>query len=78
VRHSACTEARIDFQIAEGALKLTVCDNGKGFDLSQDSEGHGLSSMRQRAEGIGGRFEMTSRPMQGTTIALELPVAHQA
>ncbi len=47
VRHSACTEVKIDFQIAEGALKLTVSDNGKGFDVSQDSEGHGLSSMRQ-------------------------------
>ena len=30
VRHSACTEVKIDFQIAEGALKLTVRDNGKG------------------------------------------------
>ena len=77
VRHSACTEVKIDFQIAEGALKLTVFDNGKGFDLSQDSEGHGLSSMRQRAEGIGGQLEMASYPGEGTTIRLELPLHYQ-
>jgi signal transduction histidine kinase len=73
VRHSACTEAEIDFQISRGTLKLRVRDNGKGFDTSQDSEGHGLSSMRQRAEGIGGRLEMSSTKGEGTTVKLEIP-----
>lgn len=77
VRHSACTEVKIDFQISEGQLRLSVRDNGKGFDVLQDSEGHGLSSMRQRAEALGGRLEMTSRRRQGTTVMLELPITHQ-
>jgi PAS domain S-box-containing protein len=78
VRHSACTEAEIDFRIAEGSLELKVRDNGKGFDTSQDSEGHGLSSMRRRAEGIGGRLEMISIKGKGTTITLEMPLAGSA
>jgi PAS domain S-box-containing protein len=78
VRHSACTEAEIDFRIAGGTLELKVRDNGKGFDTSQDSEGHGLSSMRQRAEGIGGRLEMISSRGVGTTVTLEMPLAGSA
>jgi signal transduction histidine kinase/streptogramin lyase len=78
VRHSSCTEARIDFQIAEDTLNLIVCDDGRGFDVSNDSEGHGLSSMRQRASGIGGRLEMISQVGKGTTIKLELSINHRA
>jgi signal transduction histidine kinase len=74
VKHSACTEVKIDFQIAGGALLLTVCDNGRGFDAAQDSDGHGLASMRGRAEGIGGRFEMATSRGHGTTVTLELPL----
>ena len=78
VRHSACTEAEIDFRITGGTLKLEVRDNGKGLDTSQDSEGHGLSSMRQRAEGIGGQLEIISGSGEGTTITLELPLPGSA
>jgi signal transduction histidine kinase len=78
VRHAGCTTAEIDFQIAAGALKLEVEDNGKGFDPAQQSEGHGLLSMRQRAEALGGRFEIASRQGEGTRMRLELPLAGQS
>jgi signal transduction histidine kinase len=78
VRHSACGEVRIDFQIAGGALKLIVADDGKGFKTSMNGEGHGLSSMRERAEGIGGQLEIISHVGKGTTITLELPLSGSA
>lgn len=78
VRHSACAEVKIDFQIAGGALRLNVWDDGKGFDISQNFDGHGLSSMRQRAEGIGGQLEIISPSGEGTTITLDLPLAGSA
>ena len=74
VRHSGCTEADIEFQIINRALKLRVRDNGKGFDTLQNSEGQGLSSMRQRADGIGARLEVISGNGEGVTITLELPI----
>jgi signal transduction histidine kinase len=74
VRHSACTEVKIDFQIAGGVLRLKVRDDGKGFDASQNGDGHGLSSMCQRAEGIGGLLDIVSSSGEGTTITLELPL----
>lgn len=78
VRHAGCTTAEIDFQIAAGALNLEVSDNGKGFDPAQQSEGHGLLSMRQRTEALGGRFEIASRQGEGTRMRLELPLAGQS
>jgi signal transduction histidine kinase/ligand-binding sensor domain-containing protein len=78
VRHSGCSKVKINFQIAGGALRLNVWDDGKGFDISQNFDGHGLSSMRQRAEGIGGQLETISRSGEGTTITLDLPFAGSA
>ncbi|HZM90385.1 MAG TPA: two-component regulator propeller domain-containing protein [Blastocatellia bacterium] len=75
VRHSGCTDVRIDFDIANGVLKLRVRDDGKGFDISQNGDGHGLASMRQRAEDMGGQLEIISKSGEGTTIQLDLPIA---
>lgn len=78
VRHSNCSEVKIDFLIADGSLRLKVCDDGKGFDTSGNGDGHGLASMRQRAEGIGGHLEIISRDGGGTTVTLDLSVNSSA
>jgi len=77
VRHSGCTEATIKFQITDGRLALEVRDNGKGFDPSQDGEGHGLMSMRARAKDIGGKLEIISNINSGTTVSLEVLLDRQ-
>jgi signal transduction histidine kinase/ligand-binding sensor domain-containing protein len=74
VRHSACTEAEIDFQIEGGWLVLKLSDNGKGLDLTHESEGQGLLSMRQRAKKLGGELEIRSPNGQGTTVTLRVPL----
>ena len=53
---------------------IVLCDNGKGFDVSGESDGHGLSSMKERARGLGGNFEMVSQAGKGTKIALKVPL----
>jgi len=56
---------------------LEVQDDGPGFDLSAAREGKrlgGIMSMQRRAEVLGGRFEMTSTPGQGTCISIRIPV----
>lgn len=61
-----------------GGLKqihLTVRDTGKGFDLqSPPTRGIGLISMAQRAEGVGGKFEIVSSPGRGTRIHVSVPL----
>ncbi len=72
-RHSHCTEANIEFRLEDNSLALTVTDNGAGFDLTAQSNGHGLVSMQERAEAIGARFEVVSNG-EGTVINLKLPL----
>ena len=74
-RHSRCTDAQIEFQNAADELMLKVSDNGSGFDPEKRSDGHGLGSMRERANSIGGRFFVESTPGEGTKITLIVPFA---
>jgi signal transduction histidine kinase/ligand-binding sensor domain-containing protein len=74
VRHSGCTEADIEFSCERGRLVLAVHDNGCGFDPAAVSHGHGLASLRQRAEVLGGHIEVASVRGQGTTVTLMAPV----
>jgi len=66
----------IGFDSAE--LWLKIVDNGSGIDqalLAHGSRsGHwGLPGMRERAEKLGGRLEIWSRPGEGTTVHLSVP-----
>jgi signal transduction histidine kinase len=78
VRHSGCSEVEIEFEIENGWLKLKVSDNGRGFDLAGESDGHGLASMRERARKIGGQVEVASRNGKGTTVTLRAPLGRRS
>jgi len=74
VRHAECNEAQVSFRVDGRRLLLEVRDNGKGFDTGREGEGHGLASMRRRAEGIGGTLEVSSATPGGTRVHLEVPL----
>jgi len=73
VKHAKASSVTITLT-SDAALSLTITDNGRGFDPHQAFEGHlGLKSMRERVEGLGGRFQLISSPGQGTQIQAHLP-----
>jgi len=74
VKHSGGSRVEGRFQIDEDKLELTITDNGKGFDTSAESDGHGLSSMRDRAASLGAEIGIVSEPGRGTTIMLNVPL----
>jgi ligand-binding sensor domain-containing protein/two-component sensor histidine kinase len=78
VRHSACTQADIEFRVEHGWLTLNVSDDGKGFDSEDESDGHGLVSMRERAEALGGDLDVISHNGHGTTVRLRASVSRRA
>jgi signal transduction histidine kinase len=54
--------------------RLEITDNGQGFAEDPSAGGGlGLGNMRQRAEGLGGSFEVTHPSTGGTTIAWQVP-----
>ena len=69
VRHSGCSRASIELQLAGGYLRLRISDNGSGFASAQPAEGNGLRSMSRRANTLGADFSLTSSA-HGTTILL--------
>ncbi len=77
-RHAQCTEAEIEFEVAQDRLLLHVRDNGRGFDPNggdaASRNGNGLVSMRERAQALGGEIEITSQPNLGTVVKLNLPL----
>ena len=74
VKHSGATEAEVEFRFDRDQLFLRVSDNGKGFDLAVESEGHGLVSMKGRAKEMGGILEMQSNEGKGTVVSLAVPL----
>jgi signal transduction histidine kinase len=58
-------------------VRLIVADEGCGFDTAAISSctahrGFGLRIMRERAEAVGARFQVESRPGQGTRVIVDL------
>lgn len=74
-RHSGCTRVEIRLNVEGPWLNLLIRDDGAGFDPSVESNGEGLSSMRLRAEKLGGSLNVESRPGHGATVKGRIPLA---
>lgn len=67
-RHAQATKVKVEFVIQNQNLQLEVCDNGKGFDVKQETKGHyGLVGMHERARLTGGMLSIESNS-SGTSI----------
>ena len=60
-RHADATQAKVKFFIQNQTLELEICDNGKGFDVKNETKGHyGLVGMHERARLTGGMLVIES------------------
>jgi signal transduction histidine kinase len=73
-RHSGGTRVSIHLDQDRVSLKLTVEDNGHGFDSNKLYEGEGLASISRRTRDIGGTADWTSREDAGTRFTAILPL----
>jgi signal transduction histidine kinase len=78
LRHSKATKIEVETQYLGDLLHVFVRDNGCGINpetVRQDSDSHwGLRGMRERAEKIGARLGIWSRPGAGTEVRIVAPV----
>lgn len=84
VKHAKATSARLTFTVDAGdngdIARLEIVDDGVGFDTFEhplggdDMGGYGLLSMAERAEIVGGRLNIRSRPGAGTAVTATIPL----
>jgi len=73
-RHSHAANVWIDAEVNEGLIRLTVGDDGAGFDRATTPMGLGLAGMQERAEILRAQLDVRSAPGAGTTVELLMPV----
>ncbi len=74
-RHAGVSSARVIFASYDGQVRVTIEDDGRGFDAEKinEKQGFGLRSMCGRAEAVGGRFAVNSAPGKGTRVIVQVP-----
>ncbi|GAB2796825.1 hypothetical protein GCM10027275_47820 [Rhabdobacter roseus] len=74
LRHAGAQNVYVRLSPIPDGLKLTVQDDGQGFDPDGRFHGNGLISIQQRAQLLGGTFRIQSDHSQGTTMTVECPL----
>jgi len=77
VRHSQASSAKVQVDMGDGLLKVSVDDDGKGFDLDglNEKSGMGLKVIEDRVEMLGGTMDIDSIAGKGTRVTFQIPAA---
>jgi signal transduction histidine kinase len=76
IKHANATQIEFNVYLADEKVYLNIKDNGIGFDTDHSKtkkNGMGLSSMHKRVALINGEILINSTPLNGTSIAIEIP-----
>ncbi|MEZ5361427.1 MAG: PAS domain-containing protein [Bryobacterales bacterium] len=74
IKHGHAELIHISLSVDKTRVRLTVADNGQGFDQPQTADGIGLVGMRERAQMVEGDLSVHSAPGQGAQVVMELPL----
>jgi PAS domain S-box-containing protein len=82
-KHAGTPAASVSLSAMDGCLRVEVEDRGRGFNAREQSghveAGHfGLFSIRERMEYLNGAFGVWSRPGEGTSVTMTVPLASQS
>jgi len=92
LKHGGASRVRVDMVAGPSRFEIAVTDNGRGFDSAEGERagaagaagrtkkrgGNGLWNMRKRLEDIGGQCAISSRPGEGATVRLSVPLGVEA
>ncbi|MCX6012662.1 MAG: PAS domain-containing sensor histidine kinase [Chloroflexi bacterium] len=79
-KHARASKIKIDLSFNEGRVKLSIYDNGSGFNVPErenyfiKSGKFGLAGISERAKMLNGLYIIDSKPDKGTTITVEIPL----
>ena len=72
IKHAKASEVALKVTFEEKTLRITIQDNGCGFEPATATAGDGLTNMKRRLQDIGGTCIVESQPGHGTTVHLQL------
>ena len=72
-KHGGAARAAVEISEDSTTVRLSVRDDGRGFDPHARTEGFGLLGIRERVELLGGRLAIDSAPGRGTILSVSLP-----
>ena len=73
VKHAKCRNAHVNFEYEENILKLSIKDDGVGFDINKGKRGIGLRNIISRVKKVNGTLDIKSKKGKGTTIKVNIP-----
>ncbi len=76
--HGAARRAIVEIAEDATSVRVTVRDDGRGFDPHERTDGFGLLGMQERAQLLGGALEIDTTPGGGTTVTAVLPIGRRA
>jgi signal transduction histidine kinase len=72
-KHAGARTVTVDLATNNGDLRLTIKDDGKGFDPTSAAAGTGLKNLRERVHQAGGTVQFETKPGGGTMVVACLP-----
>ena len=76
-KHAQAATVTTRLEQENGTFRLTISDDGVGFDQTQPTAGQGLGNMRERVGALGGRLDVMSAKGKGTRLTIELPLTKE-
>ncbi len=73
-KHAQATHVEIQIMTTSNYIYVIIDDNGKGFNLKQNTTGFGLQGMRDRTQSLGGQLEIQTAPRKGCRITASFPL----
>ncbi len=74
VKHANASHLTLDVQEDDREIRISIRDDGDGFDPTSPTAGRGLTGMRERIELLGGEIDVSSKPGEGTEISARVPL----
>ncbi|WP_042726256.1 sensor histidine kinase [Chthoniobacter flavus] len=74
IKHAGAAEITLRVEFNDPRLRITIADDGRGFDSAAVVAGNGLGNMRRRMALIGGVISFESSPGAGTQVHFEVPI----
>ncbi|NUO82859.1 hypothetical protein HUU05_22535 [candidate division KSB1 bacterium] len=72
-KHAASPTLAVYFEANGKEVRVTIADQGRGFEVEKAKSGNGLFNLRTRAEKLGGKCEIISQLGQGTRVLASIP-----